>query len=77
MSSGASQLAGASRHADLDDPTLCLAHIAPIAIRWLLIVGGALHFAQNAFTLAQFLEAAHQLLNGFIGTGAYLNHAGQ
>jgi len=48
--------------------SLGLAHTPAFSFRRLLVVGRALHIADQTFLLAQLLKASNHLLDGFAGT---------
>ncbi len=58
---------------ELQESAFGLAKRTAVPIRRLLVVGGSLHFAKNAFPFTELLEAFHHLLNGFVGPGSYLD----
>ena len=59
---------------ELQESAFGLAKRTAVPIGRLLVVGGSLHFAKNAFPFTELLEAFHHLLNGFVGPGSYLDH---
>jgi len=60
--------------AEFLEAALRFAEVSSISIGGLFVVGGPFHFSEDAFALTQFFEPSHELLDGFIGTGANLDH---